>query len=158
MVAESRQVRAGGAAVYDLAGAVHKVVLDGEATGGTAAIVEITLHPGAGTPLHSDAREDISLYVVRGELGFSTSEGSRTLDAGSSLFVPRGTVHGIANPGSTPVTVLMVSVPAGIEGFLKDAATVLPAGVPAGPPPPEALAAFGEVAGRYGITLHGAPE
>lgn len=145
------------AEVYDLAGAQHRIVLDGDATDGMSAVVEVTLLPGAGTPMHSDEREDLVWHVVEGSLGFETPDGSRAVEAGSAVFVPRGTPHAIINSGSSDVVAVMVAMPAGVEAFVRDAATMLPPGVPAGPPPPEAMAAFTQMAARHGIRLHGAP-
>lgn len=143
--------------VYDLAGAQHRIVLDGDATKGISAVVEVTLLPGAGTPMHSDEREDLVWHVVEGRLGFETRDGPRAIEAGSAVFVPRGTPHSIINTGSSNVVAVMVAMPAGVEAFFRDAARILPPGVPAGPPPPETMAAFAEMATRHGIRLHGAP-
>jgi quercetin dioxygenase-like cupin family protein len=148
------KAKAATGAVYDLAGARHRVVLDGEGTGGVAAVVEVEILPGAATPLHSDENEDLVWYVVDGTLEFQTPEGREIVEAGGSAFFPRNSTHAFANTGSSVARALMVATPAGIEAFLRDAATVLVPGVPPGPPPPEAMTAFAEVASRHGITLH----
>ena len=140
---------------YDLAGALHRVVLDGESTAGAATVVEVTLSPGAGIPMHSDEREDLVWYVVEGPMEFQTAEGARTLDPGASVFVRREEAHAVANTTTRPVTAVMIATPAGIEAFIRDAAAMLPPGVPSGPPPAEAIAAFAELAATHGITLHG---
>lgn len=143
--------------VYDLSGALHRIVLDGDSTGGAASVVEVTVLPGAGTPMHSDEREDLVWYVMDGALEFHVDEGTKTAEAGTSVFLPRRSIHGFVNTSSTPATALMIATPSGIETFFSEAAAVLPPGVPQGPPPPEAMSAFAELAARHGITLHGVP-
>lgn len=155
-MSESRTPMKDGNEVYDLAGALHRILLDGGDTGGAAAVVEVTVLPGAGTPLHSEEHEDLVWHVIDGTLEFDTPDGTRTVEAGTSVFLPRGGIHAFANRGTDDAKAVMVAVPAGIEAFFREAATLLPAGVPAAPPPPEALAAFAELAAGHGITLHGA--
>lgn len=142
---------------YDLAGALHRIVLDGGDTGGAAAVVEVTVMPGAGTPLHSDEHEDLIYHVIDGTLEFDTPDGTRPLAAGTAMFFPRGDIHAFANRGRDSAKAVMVALPAGIEAFFKEAAKLLPAGVPAGPPPAEAVAALAELAAGHGIRLHGSP-
>lgn len=142
--------------VYDLAGARHRILLDGRDTGGAAAAVEVTMLPGAATLLHSDDREDLVWHVIDGTLDIDTADGTRTVEAGTSVFVPRGDVHAFANRGTGDAKAVMIAVPAGIEAFFKEAATLLPPGVPAGPPPPDTVAAFAALATRHGIAIHGA--
>lgn len=154
MTHSTQHAAAAEADVYDLAGAEHRILMDGARTGGTAAVVEITVLPGAESPLHSDEREDLAWYVAEGTLDFETDAGGVTLTTGGCLFLPRRSRHAFTNSGSRPARAVMVAVPAGIEDFFRAAASVIPPGVPAGPPPPEALAAFGEVAQRHGVTLH----
>jgi quercetin dioxygenase-like cupin family protein len=141
------------AEVYDLGGAEHRILLDGQRTGGVAAVIEVIVLPGAGSPPHSDEREDLVWYVTEGTLEFDTDHGRVSLGSGGSLFCARGSRHAFENTGTQPAKAVMVAVPAGVEEFFRAAASVVPAGLPAGPPPPEAVAALADVARRHGIAL-----
>jgi len=147
------QLQGDGGEVHRLLGVAHRILVGSEETNGAAAVVEITVPPGTGSPPHIDRREALVWYVVEGAIDFETEAGPVKLEAGGSIFLERDSWHGFTNRGNHPARGLLVAVPAGIEGFFREAASVLPAEAPAGPPPAEVANALAEVAGRYGIEL-----
>ena len=149
----SLHVQAGEGEVFDVLGVAHRILIGGAETNGEAAVVEITIPPGTGSPPHIDRREALVWYVAEGAIDFETEEGPVRLERGGAIVMKRDSQHGFANTGERPARALMVAVPAGIEGFFREAASVLPPGAPAGPPPAEVVGALAEVAGRYGIEL-----
>ena len=69
-------------------------------------------HPGrpiAGLHLHRC--DDEASIVLEGELGFRVGDGERTVPAGGSLLVPRGTPHSYWNATSEPARYLLVMPP-----------------------------------------------
>ncbi len=95
----------------------------GEQTGGLFSLVESAPAPGEpGLAPHLHRHSDEALYVLAGRIRVRL--GSETLDApaGSFVYIPRGTVHGFANPGPDPARVLVLFVPAGLEQFLRETA------------------------------------
>ena len=128
-------------------GAVRRAMtlVRGEATGGRLAVVELHEARGHEPPRHLHAHEDEVVYVLEGALTVCVGEDVHRATAGTCLFLPRGIEHGYA-PESGWTRLLVVLIPAGLEGFFEDA-DVSPsrAGV-------ERLIA---VAARYGVAITG---
>ncbi len=139
--------------LHDVFGVAHRTVIASAQTGGAAAIVEITIPPGAGSPPHTDQREALAWYVIEGVIDFETGGRELELQPGGAVFMERNSLHRFANTSDAPARALLVALPGGIEGFFREAATVL-RNAPTDPPSPEAVAAFAQVAERYGIELH----
>jgi mannose-6-phosphate isomerase-like protein (cupin superfamily) len=69
-------------------------------------------HPGrpiAGLHLHRS--DDEAWIVLEGELGFRVGERERTVAAGESLLVERGTPHSYWNAAPAPARYLLVMTP-----------------------------------------------
>lgn len=139
--------------VHDVLGVAHRILVGSEQSGGTTAVVEITVPPGTGAPPHTEQREALVWYVIDGVIDFQTEGGPLKLGAGAAVFMERNSRHGFANTGDRPARALMVAMPGGIENFFREAASVLPAGPPVGPPPPEVKEALAQVARRHGVEL-----
>ncbi|HLW46842.1 MAG TPA: cupin domain-containing protein [bacterium] len=112
-------------------GAAATVLADGGRTAGLFALVESVPEAGApGLGAHLHRRSDEALYVlegrVRAQLGGETTEA----DAGTFIYIPRGTVHAFAAAGPGPARVLVLFCPAGLERYLRDTAAAYGAGVP----------------------------
>jgi quercetin dioxygenase-like cupin family protein len=69
----------------------HKVA--GHSTGGAYALFGVTTPPGAGPPPHVQHREDESFYVLEGEYEFLVEGSTLSAEAGSLLYVRKGTLH-----------------------------------------------------------------
>ena len=76
--------------------------------------------PGYKTPLHRHRSWDESFYVLAGTLTVHADGKTYELPPGAFMRVPRGTPHGQANYGSTPVRFLLDMKPGGFERHLKD--------------------------------------
>ena len=73
-----------------------------------------------GAPWHVHSREDEYFYVVEGQIVFWCGEEVFHAGPRSFVFLPRGVPHSwdVESPGKA--TVLMMTVPAMLEGFLRD--------------------------------------
>jgi mannose-6-phosphate isomerase-like protein (cupin superfamily) len=73
-----------------------------------------------GAPWHVHSREDEYFYVVEGEI--TVWCGKETFHAGprSFVFLPRGTPHAWDVKSAGKATVLMMTVPAMLEEFLRE--------------------------------------
>ena len=109
---EGRKIRAPG-------GAFTRKVAAGQ-TGGAYSLFERSVPAGGGDPPHIQHREDECLYVVEGELDFLVGEEVVAAQAGSLVFVPRGTVHAFTNTGKTPARILDVTTPGGTHELLLE--------------------------------------
>src|SRR5215469_15071067 len=80
----------------------------------------IESHTAGGAPWHVHSREDEHFYVVEGEITFWC--GMEEFHAGprSFVFLPRGVAHAwdVRSPGKA--TVLMMTVPAMLDEFLRE--------------------------------------
>jgi len=97
----------------------------GEQTNGTLTVLENTVAPGDGPPLHFHESEDEAWYVLEGTLRFRLDAEVHTAPAGSFVFVPRGTPHCFQNNGDQPAQILVIFTPSGMEKFF-DRFSVLP--------------------------------
>ncbi len=135
-------------------GTSNRILLRRDQTDGSISAVEITVPPGAGSPLHTNTREALTWCIVDGTLTFQRDDGPVEVGAGQSIFMPKGDTHAFANQTERPAKALLVCTPGGFEGFLVELGARLPAEVPPGPPPQEVLQAIAEIGDRYGVQHH----
>jgi quercetin dioxygenase-like cupin family protein len=112
-------------------------------------VIENEIAPGQGPPRHLHEREDELFYVLEGHMRVDADGEILDAPAGATVFIPRGTPHVFQNVGQTPVRLLVVFAPAGMERFFEGVA-----GLPDGPPDPAAVAAIGREAA---MTVLGPP-
>lgn len=135
-------------------GMENRVLLGASETEGAAGVIDISIQPGAGAPLHTNTREALVWYVIEGTLTMQTDEGSVQVTEGSATFLPKGGTHAFVNASDQTVRALLVCVPGGFEGFLLELSGKLPADVPIGPPPQDVLETMVSTAERYGQKIH----
>lgn len=121
----------------------HVVRICGEETGGALGVIEATLPPGAGPPMHVHAREDELFRVLSGRFGFWCAQSYVELEAGGLVALPRGVPHRFRNVGDREGTIMAIVTPGGFERFFLD----IEAKSPAGP------AEIGEIAAGFGLTF-----
>ena len=135
----------------------------GEQQSAAWSLFEADVRPGfdVGAHLHGEAEE--LFYILSGELdllafeprvrtagdwqSWTSASGDKIVRGGpgSLMYVPAGTPHAFANPGSTPARMLFLVTPAGHERYLQELADLLEG---QGPPDPAAIAAL---RGRHDI-------
>ena len=127
-----------------------RFLVEGAASGGSVAIFEFSVGPGAKVPIaHSHDAYEETIYGIEGVLTM-TVEGKRSeIRSGEALCIRRGEVHRFDNFHSTESKSLAIVSP-GILGpdFFRDVQAVLAATV-GGPPD---MAKVGEVMRRHGLT------
>ena len=147
----------GGEALWFL-GSLALVKSDTKSTGGRVAVIEHVSPPGSGSPLHRHTREDEWFYVIEGELTFAVGEDVIPAPAGSFVYGPCGIPHTFLVTSATPARFLLVTEPAGFEGFMR--ALAVPAEELAPPPPPDGppdMERVIAIAAEYGIEILGPP-
>lgn len=116
-------------------------------TGGLFTFVEAEMPARTpGPPLHVHHAEDECLYVVDGHLLVQLGEERHDLGPGCLAWLPRQVPHAFGNGSDSPVHLIAVIVPGGIEEMFAQQAAYL-AGLQ-GPPDPERLAAIWAPHGR----------
>lgn len=104
----------------------NTILLAGEDTGGTLALIETTAPPGVGPPLHIHHREDETFAILEGEFEFQVDGEVYRPTQGSVVFAPKGRPHRFQNVGPTPGRMLISLTPAGLENFFIEVDQVPP--------------------------------
>ena len=114
-------------------------------TGGSLAVLEVTIPPGTLVKPHNHSREDEFSLVLTGTVGVRVGDRVSEAGPGAYLVKPRGTAHAMWNAGSTPATVAEILSPAGLEEYFEKLAPILAAHRP--------TAEYYQLAEDYGITI-----
>jgi len=115
----------------------------GETTGGAFAVFEE--HDPVDTPLHVHANEHELFYVLEGEHVFQVGDDEFRVGPGGMVFAPRGVPHAQRRVVARSRRVLVVTAPAGLEGFFRELAAAHRDGAPTAD-------AYAAASRRYGIT------
>ena len=115
-----------------------------ETTGGAFSVIE-EVPPMVDTPLHVHANEDELFYVLEGEHVVRCGDDEHHLGPGGLIFLPRGIPHSQRRVVPGEGRQLVLTSPAGFEGFFRELAEADRRGALG----PDAYAAASE---RYGIT------
>lgn len=100
----------------------------GSATGSASlALGTQQVTAGAGIPIHRHLEMDEAFYVLEGNGVFILNDARHSFDKGGTIFIPRNSWHGFANPDHE-LLLLWVVTPAGLDGFFRE--TCNPPGVP----------------------------
>jgi quercetin dioxygenase-like cupin family protein len=91
------------------------VLVSGEESGGSFAVMELTIQPGGGaTALHTDDWFEV-FHVVEGDVEWTMEQGGRleTWHArpGDTVRAPRGVKHRFVGAGATPSRMLTIGTP-----------------------------------------------
>jgi quercetin dioxygenase-like cupin family protein len=111
-------------------GNVYTVKADAATTNGGLSVLESSILPGSGPPLHTHTREDEAFYVLSGQLEFQVGDERFAARAGDFVFVPRGTPHRFENAGAHVAHTIFVYTPAGFEKFFLEAGEPAVPGAP----------------------------
>jgi mannose-6-phosphate isomerase-like protein (cupin superfamily) len=114
----------------------------GETTNGAIAVFEE--NQPVDTPLHVHEREDELFVVVEGEHVIQVGESEHRVGPGEVVFAPRGVAHAQRRVVPRMGRLLVITAPAGLEGFFRALAEAETAGE-LGPE------AYADASQRYGI-------
>ncbi len=123
---------------------------------GQPIIIEATVAPGGGAPLHVHADLDDSFYLVSGRLAMRCGEQTFTVGPGGYVTLPHGVPHTFRVVGDEPAVMLQVHTDDSFLRFVRaigrpaSSRTLPPAG-------PSNLDAAFEVAARTGQPVIGPP-
>ena len=125
-----------------------RFLVEGDATGGSAALFEIDVPAGSpAPPAHSHDSWEETIYGLRGTLTWTVDGVATEVGPGEVLCIPRGVVHHFENLGAETATQLAVVTP-GVLGpdYFRDLAALF-----GGDGPPD-RAALLDVMRRHGLT------
>jgi mannose-6-phosphate isomerase-like protein (cupin superfamily) len=124
---------------------------------GQPIIIEATVAPGGGAPLHVHADLDDSFYLVSGRLAMRCGEQTFAVGPGGYVALPHGVPHTFRVVGDEPAVMLQVHAEDSFLRFVREAGqptasrTLPPAGAPV-----DLDTAF-QVAARTGQPVVGPP-
>jgi len=128
-----------------------------ETTDGRVAVIEHLAPKGAGSPLHVHRREDEWFYVIDGHVTFWVGGEVTEAPAGSFVYGPRDVPHTFV-VSSPEARFLLVTEPAGFEGFMRAMGQPAPAlTVPPPAEPPGDISPLVAAAAEFGIEILGPP-
>ncbi len=82
---------------------------------------------GAGIPVHRHLHMEEAFYVLEGRGTFILNDVPHPCEKGGTIFIPKNTWHGFANPDQELV-LLWIMAPPGLDGFFRE--TCRPPGEP----------------------------
>lgn len=92
-------------------------LLTGVETGGRYTMFLSETQPCLGPPPHVHEDCDEWFHVMEGRAEFFKDGAWTEVPPGTSVFIPRGTVHSFRNAGDTPLMQLIHTAPSGFETF-----------------------------------------
>ena len=99
------------------------VIKAGSATGSSnLALGTQQVKVGAGIPIHRHFQMDEAFYVLEGGGSFILNDVHHPFAEGGTIFIPKNSWHGFANPDHELLLLWIVS-PAGLDGFFRETCT-----------------------------------
>jgi quercetin dioxygenase-like cupin family protein len=137
-----------------LGGSVLSLLLEGGHTSGQLMAMSSTLARGDAAPVHLHTREDEVFVLLEGSAIIWAGEQRYEVVAGGVAFLPRDVPHTyrITSDGAKMLT---LCIPAGLEGFFRDAGHDLAQPRPAGWAVD--MATMGKAAAAHGVSILGPP-
>lgn len=89
----------------------------GKQTNGAFTVIDQTIQPQGGPPPHIHHREDEAFYILEGRFSFLCGDKQNMFEAGSFVYIPKGTLHTFKNIGEQQGRLLVTITPAGLEEF-----------------------------------------
>jgi len=105
-------------------GTIFDIVLGGEHTGGSLALLDQWGSQGDATPLHIHRREAEVFYVLDGAVTAWVGDAVREMPAGSAVYLPAALPHAI-RVDSPRARILTITTPAGFSDFVREAGVVV---------------------------------
>ena len=133
-------------------GDMYTFLVTGEESGGSLFALDCLVGAGGGPPPHRHLAEDELFTITEGRITFTAGERTRTVSAGESVFVPRGTRHLYRNEASKAARMIAVyTPPAWRAGSVR---SLRPVDDPSAAPPPvteELIERMLEAGPRYNV-------
>lgn len=143
----------GGGETVWLLGDTYTLKVSGEQTGGAFTLLEAVVPLGGGPTPHIHHLEDEVFIILEGELLVKVAGRTLSAPAGTVISVPKGTQHSYAVVGTTPVRMLFLYIPAGMEKMFDEIGTPAQPGLAAPPVSEEDVAKLLSVAAKYNFTI-----
>lgn len=107
---------------FEWLGTQYRIILPTAETNGAMSITDSVSPPASGPPRHIHHDADETFVMLTGEAEFWMEGVTKVLQAGETLFVPRGNAHTFRILGNRPSRHLVILTPGGFEGFFEEMA------------------------------------
>ena len=104
--------------VLKLVGVTHKLI--SQQTGGGYYLFEAEFDPESGNRLHVHSYEDEVVYVLQGAIQIRLGDDKQEASKGGVAHLPKGIPHSLYNPLKTPLRILALAIPGGMEQFFDE--------------------------------------
>ena len=119
-------IPAGSGRQFKFMGVTHK--LTQPQTGGGFYLFESEFEPETGNSLHVHRYEDEVVYVIQGGIEIRLDNKKLQASAGGVAHLPKNIPHALYNPLKTPLKILAIAIPGGMEYFFDDLGAAKEAG------------------------------
>lgn len=102
---------------YWVLGDLYTFKATGKQTNGAFTVIDQTVQPQSGPPPHIHHREDEAFYILEGRFSFLSGDKQGVFEAGSFVYIPKGTLHTFKNIDDQQGKLLVIITPAGLEEF-----------------------------------------
>lgn len=103
---------------FDVLGSAMLYKATAASTGGAYSLAIETTPPGGGLPMHVHSREDEAMYILDGE--YEIECGVVRANAGTFVFLPRGTPNQYRNCGAELGRFVYITSPGGFEALVAE--------------------------------------
>jgi len=104
--------------VLEFLGVTHK--LTRFQTGSAYYLFETVFEPESGNRLHVHRHEDEVVYIVEGEIEIRLDNQKLKAGTGGIAHLPRNIPHALYNPLKTPLRLLAIAIPGGMEDYFDE--------------------------------------
>ena len=111
---------------FKFMGVTHK--LTQPQTGGAFYLFEAEFEAETGNSLHVHCYEDEIVYVIQGSIEIRLDNKKLQASAGGVAHLPKNIPHALYNPLKTPLKILAIAIPGGMEYFFDDLGAAKEAG------------------------------
>ena len=101
-----------------LIGVTHKLV--SQHTLGAYYLFEAEFDPESGNRFHVHTYEDEVVFILQGAAQIRLSDASLEAGEGVIAHLPKGIPHALYNPLKTPLRILALAIPGGMERFFDE--------------------------------------
>lgn len=138
---------AGAGTRRNVLGMSHVDKVSPDETGGAFLLIEVTVPPGHGAPMHRHHIDAECFYILDGELSFAGPSGRFTARTGDTCFLQATAMHAFRNEGAVPARALVITAPGrDAERFFGEIDAAMGEGMPE-------FEVVSEIAARHRLTI-----
>ena len=113
----------GSGKVLKFLGVTHK--LTNPQSGGAFYLCQAVFAPESGSPLHIHHYEDEVIHVLEGAIDIRLDKEKLSAAAGGIVHLPKKVPHALQNPLKTPLKIMVLAIPGGLENYFDEVDTAL---------------------------------